>query len=226
MNLEFKVENQKLWLSNRNVLASGSAEYLKANFTFSKEWEGLTKTAVFYIDKEDTKLILLENDGCTIPHEVLTDQTILYVGVFGVLDETVITTEIKSFLIRQGVIEEGTIKPPSLDIYMQILNALVSKQDKLIAGKNITIENNVISSTGGGGGGTGYHDELENRKLADQHPINAITDLEEELNRLQKEIDDIDVEIPNASETIVGGIKIRYDNVTETLFITNNGSNP
>lgn len=35
-----------------------------------------------------------------------------------------------------------------------VKEALEQKQDKLIAGKNITIENNVISTTGGAGGGS------------------------------------------------------------------------
>lgn len=38
-----------------------------------------------------------------------------------------------------------------------------SKQDKLTAGENITIDGNVISATGGGGGGTSNYYELQNR---------------------------------------------------------------
>lgn len=45
----------------------------------------------------------------------------------------------------------------------KIKNALAKKQDKLTAGDNITIENNVISAAGGGTGGTSDYDSLTNR---------------------------------------------------------------
>lgn len=45
----------------------------------------------------------------------------------------------------------------------KIKSALSKKQDKLTAGANITIENNVISAAGGGTGGTSDYDSLTNR---------------------------------------------------------------
>lgn len=45
----------------------------------------------------------------------------------------------------------------------KIKSALSNKQDKLTAGANITIENNVISAAGGGTGGTSDYDSLTNR---------------------------------------------------------------
>lgn len=44
-----------------------------------------------------------------------------------------------------------------------INNLETIKQDKLVAGANITIENNVISSTGGGSGGTSDYSDLDNK---------------------------------------------------------------
>ena len=45
-------------------------------------------------------------------------------------------------------------------------DGLAAKQDKLIAGANITIENNVISASGSGIGGTSNHAELSNLDFA------------------------------------------------------------
>lgn len=45
-------------------------------------------------------------------------------------------------------------------------NGLAAKQDKLTAGANITIENNVISASGSGIGGTSNHAELSNLDFA------------------------------------------------------------
>lgn len=41
-----------------------------------------------------------------------------------------------------------------------VTDELANKQDKLVAGDNIIIEGNVISSTGGGGGGGIYPSEM------------------------------------------------------------------
>ena len=45
-------------------------------------------------------------------------------------------------------------------------DGLAAKQDKLTAGANITIENNVISASGSGIGGTSNHAELSNLDFA------------------------------------------------------------
>lgn len=50
-----------------------------------------------------------------------------------------------------------------------------SKQDKLTAGENITIDGNVISATGGGGGGTSNYYELQNRPFLQEIDLSTAT---------------------------------------------------
>lgn len=50
-------------------------------------------------------------------------------------------------------------------LWEKIKSALSSKQDKLTAGANITIQNNVISATGGGSGGTSDYNGLTNKPV-------------------------------------------------------------
>ena len=50
-------------------------------------------------------------------------------------------------MLNPGAIPDGSITQEKIDA-----SVLAGKQDTLIAGDNITIVGNVISSTGGGGG--------------------------------------------------------------------------
>ena len=50
-------------------------------------------------------------------------------------------------MLNPNAIPDGSITENKIDS-----SVLAGKQDTLTAGENITIENNVISSTGGGGG--------------------------------------------------------------------------
>lgn len=68
-------------------------------------------------------------------------------------------------------------------------NGLAAKQDKLTAGANITIENNVISASGSGIGGTSNHSELSNLDFAHSgHTGFASTeDIPTKLSQLQND---------------------------------------
>ena len=63
MNLLFRVRNQQIERLESNLVVSGSKNYLHAKFTFTKEWNGLTKTAVFKREEdEEGYLVVLNND--------------------------------------------------------------------------------------------------------------------------------------------------------------------
>ena len=53
MNLLFRVRNQQIERLESNLVVSGSKNYLHAKFTFTKEWNGLTKTAVFKREEDE-----------------------------------------------------------------------------------------------------------------------------------------------------------------------------
>lgn len=64
------------------------------------------------------------------------------------------------------------------------------------------------------GTGTYYHDELSNRDLPDQHPISAITDLEDKLKQIDLDIQNIN-EIEKVTET--NTLKLEYDKEKKSL---------
>ena len=124
--MKIKVVNQRLYLEPPET-ADGTREYLKAEFSFSEEWDGLTKTAFFRGANGNTYSQLLENDACTVPAEVLTAPGRVGVSVSGTLGETVITTDIKSFTVP-ATLSGGTPSNPEPTVWQQILDKVDETQ--------------------------------------------------------------------------------------------------
>lgn len=124
--MKIKVVNQRLYLEPPET-AEGTREYLRAEFSFSEEWDGLTKTAFFRGANGNTYSQLLENDACTVPAEVLTAPGRGGVSVSGTLGETVITTDIKSFSLP-ATLSGGTPSDPEPTVWQQILDKVDETQ--------------------------------------------------------------------------------------------------
>lgn len=93
----FKLHAEKstLELKEKELLVSGSVNIYKAQFTFSEEWDGLSKTAVFRAGKKAISVILEEDKDytCVVPWEVLKDYgRQLNIGVYGSIDDEPIET--------------------------------------------------------------------------------------------------------------------------------------
>ena len=64
-------------------LVAGTEGYLKAEFSFSKEWNGFVKVAAFWsLGRECPPKILKDGKSCTIPAEALR-WTEFEIGVIG-----------------------------------------------------------------------------------------------------------------------------------------------
>ena len=131
------VSGQKFGLY-RTVSATGmTAGQLKIEF--SEEWKGYAKTAIFFQDKENPYRVLFNDEDNTvqIPREAILDSGIVHIGIFGVANNQVLTTEIIGYNFRDGAISNDITSPdPTLDIYEQIMNAYVElslKLDHLLA---------------------------------------------------------------------------------------------
>lgn len=70
--LDFYVRGQVITPQyNDVVLAEKSIGYLKANFIFGEDWEGLQKVAIFEHNKKYFFYLIPEGETFLIPHEVL-----------------------------------------------------------------------------------------------------------------------------------------------------------
>ena len=124
--MKIKVVNQRLYLEPPET-AEGTREYLKAEFSFSEEWDGMTKTAFFRGADGENHPKLLEDDTCTVPAEALTAPGRVGVSVSGTLGETVITTDIKSFSLP-ATLSGGTPSDPEPTVWQQILDKVDETQ--------------------------------------------------------------------------------------------------
>ena len=123
--MKIKVVNQRLYLEPPET-AEGTREYLKAEFSFSEEWDGMTKTA-FFRGAGNTYSQLLKDDACTVPAEALAAPGRVGVSVSGTLGETIITTDIKSFTVP-ATLSGGTPSNPEPTVWQQILDKVDETQ--------------------------------------------------------------------------------------------------
>ena len=174
------------------------------HFEYSHDFDGLAVTAVF-TDGKNTADVVNPGNECIIPHEVLTTVgATVKVGIYAVRgDELVIPTIYAHIgIVLKGADPSGDVSiDPTLPVWAQT-QALIgnlsqietetkdnlvaainevkqttdTKQDKLIAGDNITIsaDGKTISATGGGGASLTDDDILE--CLIDTDMLSAVKD--------------------------------------------------
>ena len=173
---------------------TGTVNTLMCRFEFrTTDWVNRIKKVVFQNlrdhleDSEKNKYVfpLDENNECFIPAEILSNEGEFLIGVFGTnTDGSRLVTNMIPFKCEQGCYGAGVapapITPSEYDELIQLIN---QKQNKLIAGNGITIdENNIISSS---------YDDAEIKHLIAENK-NAITTLSESVNnKIDQAISDI-----------------------------------
>lgn len=175
-------------------VTSGSAEVYRVEFTFSAEWKGLSRTAVFRAGERNVSVLLGEDGACGIPWEVLAvPGQQLSAGVYGTRDggKVVLPTVWVSLgIILEGASSGETARPPTLELWEQELDR---KGDALeYDGLNLTLKSGdrpisevQITGRGGGEGGCATdHRLLSHRDAEGQHPTSAIEGLDEELKKI------------------------------------------
>lgn len=181
-----------LTLRKREPMTSGSVNAYEARFEFSEDWEGLTRTAVFKAGSESRSILLDESGKCVIPWEVLTTPKIaLRAGVYGTHGgELVLPTVWENLgIIQEGVTVGESARPPTPDLWEQELGrkadglSLDGLTLNLLSGEE-TIDHVELPKPGGEEGGTSDHRFLSNRDAQDQHPVSAITGLQDILETI------------------------------------------
>ena len=125
--LEFQVEHQHIKRVDKTYVVAKSQNYVYASFEFlTDEWGDFTKTAVFTIkDYEENEtsyaVVLLENNKCLVPWEVLDKVGYVFVSVFG---GSLITVDKAIFFVSStGYKDETeTTRDPTGSVYDQLVN--------------------------------------------------------------------------------------------------------
>ena len=157
MNYYFNVSDQILTCTNtRRTIISDSVNVHIAKFKFDSMWDGFGKTATFTNSKTGIAINMVMGTTlteCTIPWESLVadkEGGYLIVCVQGVKDDKKMYTRMDmSFplLILLSDETNGTNpQPPTQSVYDQIMDLIEGVGTNYIAGDNISIANDTISS--------------------------------------------------------------------------------
>lgn len=114
-----RVEDQALLLLSVPKIASGGANECRVEVLFDDTWMGYQKLAVFYRNKNKAYHVIMKDDTCIIPHEVLAEAGRVYVGILGISGSITRTTEVVALAVSQGAITG--VQAPSPDVYKQVL---------------------------------------------------------------------------------------------------------
>lgn len=135
-----QVTDQVLQLTNIPKLASGGVNNVQVTFAFCNMWDGLTKTAVFYRTTDQVFPVPLDgSDTCLVPHEVMANEGISFMGVYGEDSSgTVRTSEVLQLTIVQGAITAASIAPdPTPSVYEQLLSRIEKLEKNATSGVHI-----------------------------------------------------------------------------------------
>ncbi len=117
--MQFEIKNRIIKSKTQKLIVGDNADYV-AHFSFDEEWEGVTKTARFVSCKGSYKDVLIENDECKIPCEVLKCG---YTKV-GVYSAEMTTTEYEFLVIASIKDEIGCECEPTPNVYEQLTGKL------------------------------------------------------------------------------------------------------
>lgn len=129
------VSKNQAVVTETEPITSGSVDVYQILFTFSDDWDGFTRYAVFDDGDRRIEILLDETNICYIPWEVMTDpEDVVEVGVYGVNGRQVLPT----IWAELGKIQEGVIEgelpsespPPLWQITYDALSRRVEHVEK------------------------------------------------------------------------------------------------
>lgn len=136
--IKITVDEQNLHITDSPKIAAQGVNENYVEFTFSDDWDGFGKTAIFYneSDPETVYTSLVDgNNRALIPHEVTASEGRISLGLSGVKDDVVKTSEILTYKIVKGlyVAESSDPSPGIYEQMLTIVGAIQSDQASFIA---------------------------------------------------------------------------------------------
>ena len=140
---------QSLTVELNPSVASGGCNTVEVHVDFSDDWDGFSKSAVFFtsLNKNAIYEIVMTDGKCVVPSEVMEKECMLFIGVRGVNSENneVKTTSLVKYKISEGApAGTGTEVEPTSNVYQQLLSAY-GKTDSAIA-KEVVDRKSAIST--------------------------------------------------------------------------------
>lgn len=132
LELNFKIENQRIRQCDDNFIVQKSNKYLKLNFHFlTDDWIDLSKFIILKDSNRTAYEFSYSDDGIIVPSAVLTGNQ-FYVTVYGGNSEKRITTnEVGVLIAKTGYTRDITpVEDEPEDVFVQIFEMLDDKPDK------------------------------------------------------------------------------------------------
>lgn len=139
MAIYLNVTGQKLSPARSIFMAAGTLNYPEAIFSFDDDWTGFSKIATFCNSNSQLYRIVLKDDRCVIPSEVMVDNEIVSIGVYGTKGNVRITTNALSVPCNKSGYGLG-VSPsdPGIDIITQIQQSVADIQANYATKKFLT----------------------------------------------------------------------------------------
>lgn len=115
--------DQTLQITNIPKITSGGENEVRVEVSFCEKWDSFGKTAIFYRSENQVYHVVMTNDTCVIPREVMAEPGYLYFSILGVDSTSVRTSEVVVLEVAQGAITGLGTLVPLPDVYKQILAA-------------------------------------------------------------------------------------------------------
>ena len=131
MDLIFNVNGQVIKPNKKYEIYSDMKNYLTAVFKFSDDWDGLEKTALFISADGTVYKMLLVNDECTVPWEVI-DTPSFGISVYG---GDLMTANLYLMTVHESGYTDAGVDPaePTPDIYNQLVETVQAERGLALA---------------------------------------------------------------------------------------------
>lgn len=192
------VDNETVRITKRPAVSSGGVQQCRVLFTFSDDWNDLTKAAIFADRAKKTFYqVLIGADGyATVPWEVLTEKGAFWMGAEGVSGDVKFTSELIRYPILEGAREGGATQPPTPGIYDEILDKIdILREDVDEMGDDVTDLQGDISALQGGAS------DLPDKVSALQGDV---TDLQGNVSDLQGDVTDLQGNVSDLQGDVTG----------------------
>ena len=185
IQLNFTVTGQAIIADEPLLIVTGSENVYECHFSFTSEWTGFEKTAVF-TSQNEAREVLIHNNMCIMPWEVLEREDIrrveLKIGVYGVKDDMRMpTVYTKPILVRPGAETAEGGGDPSPTQWEQILSMLADGTvylDPTLTQSNKAAQADIVGDefkkAVKSAGFAIRHDALQGYTTADDFPANRV----------------------------------------------------
>ena len=127
--ITLRTNDQALSVVLKPLIASGDYNLVKVQVEFDSAWDRYTvRSAVFRTLNGAETEVLLTDDECIIPHEVLAEPGTLFIALRGITysGNVIKTTAEVKYKIVQGAKDIASTTAPSHDMYAQYMAAIAA----------------------------------------------------------------------------------------------------